>query len=130
MGRISATQKARFDPQRLAEVLDRLRRARNESYREASLRAGLDAGAVRRYIVLHQRPAPEALFALADHFEVNPNDLLELAGYHRIPQLDRPPREALPADVRPLVEDLARIADPALRQQLIRAIRVLLAGFL
>ena len=130
MGRLSATQKTRFDSQRLAEVLDRLRRARNESFREASLRAGLDAGALRRYVVNRQRPAPEALFALAHHFEVNPNDLLELAGYDRIPLLDQPPRDMLPAEVRPLVDDLARIPDPGLRQRLVRAIRLLIAGYL
>jgi hypothetical protein len=73
-----------------------------------------------------------ALFALANHFEVNPNDLLELAGHDRIQMLDRTPLDSasLPAEVRPLVEDLARIADPALRQKLVKAMRVLIAGFL
>jgi transcriptional regulator with XRE-family HTH domain len=70
-----------YDPIRLGQVLDELRQGRNESYREASLNAGLDHGALRRYICDGRRPQRQALIALADHFGVNPNELLPLAGY-------------------------------------------------
>jgi len=71
----------RYDLEPLVRLLEHLRAERNESYREASLNAGLDLEAVRRYCVQRQRPQMQALIVLADHFGVNPNDLLEVAGY-------------------------------------------------
>ena len=121
-----------YDPARLAQVLDELRQARNESYREAALNAGLDHGALRRYIVEGRRPQRQALIALADHFGVNPNELLPLAGY---PPMDLFQQAAvdpdsLPDDLGDLVADLQRIADRSQRRKLVEAVRVLIAGYL
>lgn len=121
-----------YDPRPLAELLTALLRERNESYRQASLRSGLDHQAVRRYVVNGQRPSRTSVLALADHFGVNPNELLVRAGY--------PPMELfttaavdlsrIPSDVQPLVADLQRIADPVLRRRLVEALRLLIAGYL
>jgi transcriptional regulator with XRE-family HTH domain len=121
-----------YDPARLAEVLDELRQGRNESYREASLNAGLDHGALRRYIADGRRPQRQALIALADHFGVNPNELLPLAGYPPMKLFEQAAvdPDSLASDLGDLVEDLQRIPDRSQRRKLVEAVRVLLAGYL
>jgi hypothetical protein len=121
-----------YDPAHLAQVLDELRQGRNESYREASLNAGLDHGALRRYIVDGRRPQRQALIALADHFGVNPNELLPLAGYPpmKLFQQAAVDPDSLPDDLGDLVADLQRIPDRSQRRKLVEAVRVLLAGYL
>jgi hypothetical protein len=121
-----------YDPEPLAKFLHALLEERNESYRQASLDAGLDHQAVRRYAVKGQRPSQTSVLALADHFGVNPNKMLKLAEYPPMEifeQVEVDPT-SLPAEIRPLVEDLQRIPDPIRRRQLVEAIRVLLAGYL
>lgn len=121
-----------YDPTRLITALEGLLAARNESYREASLQAGLDHGAVRRYLRDRRRPSRDSLLVLADHFEVNPNDLLVLAGYPPMRVFEREPADLnlLSPAVRLVVEDLERIADPVLRRRLAEAIRLLIEGYL
>ena len=121
-----------YDPIRLAQVLDELRQGRNESHRETSLSAGLDHGALRRYVCDGRRPQRQALIALADHFGVNPNELLPLAGYPPMKLFERVAvdPDSLPSDIGGLVEDLQRIPDRAQRRKLVEAVRVLLAGYL
>jgi hypothetical protein len=50
---------------------------------------------------------------LADHFEVNPNELLVLAGYPPLAMFERKPADMdnLSPDVRLLVEDLEQIGE-------------------
>ena len=121
-----------YDPQPLTEFLEALRQERNESYREVSLRSGLDHQALRRYVRNGQRPSRTSAMALADHFGVNPNEILVLAGYPpmQIFEQARVDPHSMPSDIRPLVEDLQRIANPMLRRKLVEALRLLLAGYL
>jgi transcriptional regulator with XRE-family HTH domain len=121
-----------YDPIRLAQVLDELRQGRNESYRETSLNAGLDHGALRRYVCDGRRPQRQALIALADHFGINPNELLPLADYPPMKLFERVAvdPDSLPSDIGGLVEDLQCIPDRAQRRKLVEAVRVLLAGYL
>ncbi len=121
-----------YDPTRLIEALEGLLAERNESYREASLRAGLDHGALYRFLQMRKRPSPRSLLMLADHFAVNPNDLLVLAGYPPLAMFERKPADMdnLSPDVRLLVEDLEQIGDPALRKRLVEAIRLLLKEYI
>jgi hypothetical protein len=60
---------------------------RNESYRETGMDAGLDHQAIRR-ILAGQRPAMVNCILLADHFGVNPNEYLELAGWPMLKAFD------------------------------------------
>jgi hypothetical protein len=122
----------RYDPTHLVATLEGLLAEHNESSREASLRAGLDHGSMRRYLRDGKRPSMNALLLLADHFGLNPNELLVLAGYPALGLFERVPADldGLSPDVRLLVEDLERIADPVLRRRLVEAIRLLVAGFL
>jgi hypothetical protein len=69
-----------YDPKPFIARLEQLLAERNETRREAALRAGLDHQTIRRYIN-GQRPDRQSLLVLADHFEVNPNEFLQLAGY-------------------------------------------------
>ena len=121
-----------YNPQPLVEMLEYLRAERNESYRAASLNAGLDAETMRRYCVLKQRPQMQALIVLADHYEVNPNDLLQAAGYRPLKLFERAlvDPESVPSDVKELMDDLSRIADPVLRRRVVESIRLLIAGYL
>ena len=121
-----------YDPVCLAQVLDEQRQSRNESYREASLNAVLHHGALRRYNCDGRRPQRQALIALADHFSINPNELLPLAGYPPMQLFERVAvdPDSLPSDIGGLVEDLQRIPDRAQRRKLVEAVRVLLAGYL
>lgn len=120
-----------YDPDRLTAVLEGLLAEHNESCREASLNAGLDHGALGRYIRDEKRPSRGSVLALADHFGVNPNDLLELAGYKRMQIFERRSAdlEGLSIEVRNLLEDLESISDPVLRKRLAEAVRLLLAGY-
>jgi transcriptional regulator with XRE-family HTH domain len=121
-----------YDPKQLVPVLENLLEKKNESYREASLEAGLDHGSMRRYLHDGTRPSINSLLLLADHFEVNPNELLVLAGYQPMKMFEREPADLdkLTPDVRRLAEDLERIGDPTLRWRLAAALRLLIAGYL
>ena len=121
-----------YDHTRMVNALKDLLASRNESMREASMRAGLDHGAIRRYVRYNQRPIIDSTLLMADHFGVNPNDLLELAGY---PPMKMFEREALEPDkvmpeVLALVRDLGQIGDLVLRRRLVEAMRLLIAGYL
>jgi hypothetical protein len=61
---------------RMRELLEK----HNESYREATLDSGLDHQAVRR-ILTGKRPNMITCILLADHFQVNPNEFLQLGGW-------------------------------------------------
>ena len=74
------TRRDEYNPQPFIARLEQLLAERNETRREAALRAGLDHQTLRRYINGH-RPDRQSLLVLADYFEVNPNEFLQLAGY-------------------------------------------------
>lgn len=117
-----------YDRGAFAAYLESLLQTRNESMREASLAAGLDHSAVRRFIRQHQRPTRESCIALADHFGINPNEILTRAGYDALHFFDRSlvDPEALPPDVSELARRLSRIRPIARRRQLCQAIGALL----
>lgn len=119
-----------YDREAFAEYLERLRQERNESYREASLRAGLDHGSLARYIKKHQRPTRESCIALADHFGVNPNELLTRAGYEPMHFFDRSLVDpaAYPPEVEEVASYLARMKPASRRREVCRAVRELLAA--
>ncbi len=96
------------------------------------MRSGLDHQALRRYVVVSQRPSRPSLLAMADHFGVNPNDLLVLAGFPPMKIFERAvvDPQSIPSEIRPLLKDLQRIADPVLRRRLVEAMRLLIAGYL
>lgn len=111
---------------RIQELLAR----QNESMREASLRSGLDHQAVRR-IITAQRPNITSCVLLARHFDINPNEILELAGWPAMEafSLNSPDLKNLPPEAVEVALDVARIKDPGARKQVAEAIRTLLAKY-
>jgi transcriptional regulator with XRE-family HTH domain len=103
---------AEFDSEALTKRITKLLKDRNESLREAALESGLDHQALRRFMA-GQRPNMIACILLADHFDVNPNEFLQLAGWPALKVLDIPSTSARPShrgvDV---AKDIARISDP------------------
>lgn len=120
-----------YDPEPFVKRLHELLEEHNESYREASLRSELDHQAMRRYLVHFKRPDRQSCLALADHFGVNPNELLQLAGYKPMKyfQVETASAESLPTEAVDVALDIARIPDPGTRKAVARAIRTLLKKY-
>lgn len=121
------SRRAGYDPSVFIPYLRRLLAERNESYREASLGAGLDRSAVWRFIEQETRPHRDACILLAQHFGVNPNEMLQAAGYDPIPLFDlslADPDE-YPPEVKAVAQALARIEDPERRRAACEAVHVL-----
>ena len=122
-----------YDPDMFVPFLRRLMEARNESYRETSLKAGLDRSAMWRFLNKRNRPHRDACILLAQHFEINPNEMLQMAGYDPLPLFDlslADPDE-FPPEVKAVAQALTDITDLALRRracELIRETVVLIAG--
>ena len=116
-----------YDAAPLAELLRRLVAERDESYRKASLQAGLDRGALFRFVEQGRRPARDSLIVLADYFGVNPNELLELAGY--APLAAFAGQERLPQETAGVVQRLVAIEDAVTRSRVISAVEVLLEAW-
>ena len=111
---------------RLTELMEK----HNESYREAGLNAGLDHQAIRR-ILSGQRPAMVNCILLADHFGVNPNEFLELAGWPTLKVFDVRGLEtdSLPPEAVDVALALSRVPDPGVRKQLATAVITLLQKY-
>ncbi len=71
---------AQYDPTRLIQITTEKLSATGETQRGASELAGLDHAAVDR-ILAGQRPNFVTCLFLADHWGINPNELLEAAGW-------------------------------------------------
>ena len=126
-----AKQPRRYDPQPFIARLEKLLQERNESQHEAALAAGLDHQALYRYFTAGRRPHMHACILLADHFGVNPNEFLQLAGYPplKVFELQTASAEQLPPEAVDVALDLARIPDPGVRKAVAEAMRMLLKQY-
>jgi hypothetical protein len=117
-----------YDRAAFADYLSGLLEEHNESMREASLTAGLTHGSMGRFITKRQRPTRESCIAIADHFGLNPNEVLTRAGYDPLHFFDKSliDPEALPPEVAVLARYLSRVRPPSRRRQLCESIRELL----
>ena len=99
-----------YDPKPLISRLQALLKKHNESYREAALRSRLDHQAIRR-VLSGQRPSIPACILLADHFGVNPNEFLGLAGLPELKAFDiqTASPDGLPPEAVDVARDIARI---------------------
>ena len=123
--------KKRYDPQPLKARVEQLLAERNESYREAALRAGLDHQSVRRILSVGQRPAVQTCILLADHFDLNPNEFLELAGHPslKVFEVKAANAQRLPREAVDVALALARLSNPRTRKAVSAAILALLQQF-
>lgn len=120
-----------YDAEQIIKRLRELLEKHNESYREASLRAGLDHQGVRR-VLEGQRPSMHICILLADHFGVNPNEFLTMAGWPALKVFDirSVDSENLPPEVVNVALALAMISDPGLRKEVTQAILTLVTRYL
>lgn len=119
-----------FNPEAMIKRLRELLEKHNESYREASLRAGLDHQGVRR-ILDGQRPSMHICILMADHFGINPNEFLTLAGWpalkaFAIGSIDK---DNLPPEAVDVALAIAKISDPGTRKDVTAAILTLVRKY-
>lgn len=121
---------AEFDSEALTKRITKLLKDRNESLREAALESGLDHQALRRFMA-GQRPNMIACILLSDHFDVNPNEFLQLAGWPELKVFDIQVTSAenLPPEAVDVAKDIARISDPGTRKMVSEAVRALLTKY-
>jgi len=121
---------AEFDSEALTKRITKLLKDRNESLREAALESGLDHQALRRFMA-GQRPNMIACILLADHFGVNPNEFLQLAGWPALKVFDIQVTSAenLPPEAVDVAKDIAKISDPGTRKMVTEAVRALLTKY-
>ncbi len=119
-----------YDPEPLIARIKDLLQKHNESYREASLRAGLDHQAIRR-IFAGQKPQMHICILLADHFGVNPNEFLQLAGWPTLKAFDVKAVDpaSLPLESTEVALAVARISEPRVRKEVTEAMLTLLKKY-
>ena len=119
-----------FVPEPFIARLKELIEKHNESYREAGMDAGLDHQAIRR-ILSGQRPAMVNCILLADHYGVNPNEFLELAGWPALKVFDvrMIDNDKLPPDAVEVAVALSKISEPGLRKEVSAAILTLVSKY-
>ena len=119
-----------YDPDLLIKRIKDLLQKHNESYREASLRAGLDHQAIRR-IFAGQRPQMHICILLADHFGVNPNEFLQLAGWPALKAFDVRSIEtdSLSPEAVEVAVALQKIPAPGKRKEVADAILILVKKY-
>jgi len=119
-----------YDPQPLIDRILSLLEERNETYREASLASNLDHQAINR-IRGGKRPTMISCILLADHFGINPNELLILAKWPPLKAFDihTESAEKLPPEAVEVAMDISKIANPGTRKEVAKAIRTLLAQY-
>ncbi len=117
-----------FNPQPFIERVQALLDERNESWREAALRSGLDHYSVQRYMKGLVRPSMTGCILLADHLEVNPNELLQLADWPPLKVFDirTASAENLPTEAVDVALAIAKIPNPGERKAVSQAIMTLL----
>ena len=109
---------------RIKELLDE----RNESLRAAGIHSGLDHQFVRR-IVNGERPNMVACIMLADYFDVNPNEFLQLAQWPTLKIFDLAhsnKQKQVPPEAVDLALDLAEFPNAESRRKVVGAFRTIL----
>jgi len=116
-----------YDAEPMRQRILQLLEQHNESFRGAALDSGLDHQGIRR-VLSGQKPSIISLILLADHFGINPNELLLLAGWPRLKALDIETQSAenLPVEAVDVALALSRITEPKKRKDTARAFLTLL----
>jgi hypothetical protein len=119
-----------YNPEPLIKRLDELLKQNKDSFREAALDSGLDHQAVRR-IRAGNRPQMHVCILLADHFGINPNEMLQLAGWPTLKAFDihMESAENLPPEAVDVAKEIARIPSPSIRKQVAQAILTLVRNY-
>ena len=96
----------------------------------ASMASGLDHQAIRR-VLKGKRPSMITCILLADHFDVNPNEFLELASWPtlRAFEIHTESAEKLPPEAVQVAMEIARIPNPGTRKAVAEAILTLVKKY-
>lgn len=121
----------KYDPKPFIHRIEQLMEARNLSMRETALSSGLDHQAIRRIKAGQKRPDMTYCILLANFFDLNPNELLQLGGWPTLKVFDikQVSAKRLPPEAVDVALDIARIPDPGTRKQVAEAVRVLLKKY-
>jgi transcriptional regulator with XRE-family HTH domain len=119
-----------YNPKLFLARIDRLIEEKNMSMRYVGIESGLDHQAIRR-LKAGRRPDMMYCILLADFFDINPNELLQLAKWPTLKAFDiqRASAENLPPEAVDVALDIAKIPDPGTRKQVAEAVRVLLKNY-
>jgi transcriptional regulator with XRE-family HTH domain len=117
-----------YNKDELVKRIDQLLEEKNLSMRNAALRSGLDHQAIRRIKAGQKCPDMTYCILLADFFDINPNELLKLAGWPALKVFDirNVSAASLPPEAVSVALDIARIENPGDRKEMANAIRALL----
>lgn len=120
-------KKKTYHPEPFLARIDQLMAEKNLSMRFVGIESGLDHQAIRRLKEGH-RPDITYCILLADFFDINPNELLQLASWPTLKAFDikRASAENLPPEAVDVALDIAKIPDPRTRKQVADAVRVLI----
>lgn len=121
---------APYDPVPLVTRVKELLKQNKDTYREASLKSGLDHQAIRR-VLAGNRPQMYVCILLADHFGINPNELLQLAGWPTLKAFDihTESAENLPPESVEVAKEIAKIPNPGMRKAIADAILTLVKQY-
>lgn len=121
------TRESDYDPQPFIARLNELLKKNKESYREAALSSGLDHQAVRR-ILAGQQPSMTNCILLADHFRINANEFLALAGWPTLKafEIQAFNQEQLPSEVVEVAFAFAKVSNPGIRKDMAAAFLTLI----
>ncbi len=124
------TRKEKYDPQPLIDRVNELLKQHKESFREASLNTGLDHQAIRR-LLAGNRPQMHVCILLADHFGINPNEFLQLAGWPTLKAFDVNAVDTanLPPEATEIALAVAKISEPGIRREVTDAMLILLKKY-
>ena len=128
--RIRAAKAKKYNPEPFLKRLDELMSEKNLSMRHVGIESGLDHQAIRR-LKEGDRPNMVYCILLANFFDLNPNELLELAQWPALKAFDieRASAENLPPEAVDVALDIAKISDPGTRKQVAKAVRTLLKKY-
>jgi transcriptional regulator with XRE-family HTH domain len=120
----------KYKPEPFVARIDQLMAEKNISMRYTGMESGLDHQAIRR-IKSGRRPDMTYCILLANFFDINPNELLQLAEWPTLKAFDikRATAENLPPEAVDVALDIAKIPDPRTRKQVAEAVRVLLKKY-
>lgn len=119
-----------FNPKPFTARIDQLMAEKNISMRQSGIDSGSDHESIRR-IKDGKRPDMTYCILLADYFDINPNELLQLADWPTLKafNIKRASAENLPPEAVDVALDIAKIPDPGTRKEVARAVRVLLKKY-
>jgi len=119
-----------FNPKPFTARMEQLMNDSKLSMRQSGIESGLDHESIRR-IKAGDRPDMTYCILLADYFDINPNEFLQLADWPTLKVFDikRASAESLPPEAVDVALDIAKIPDPGTRKEVAKAVRVLLKKY-